>query len=103
MVRGTAIVRGFAIVGFCNGVLISGLSFLLERLGVHAGPSTGKIVLVLVLFPTATLFWEADGGKAQIALALFIASMLNGFLYGNIGVLVACLIAFWRFLFRAKV
>ena len=85
----------FAVVGFCNGVLVSALILFLESRGRQARPVLS--VIGLVLCPAALVmpeFLESD--KALEALEMLFGSVVNGCLYAVVGLLVARTMEAWR-------
>jgi hypothetical protein len=86
MLRGSKLVRAFAIVGFCNGILVSALILLSEWRRFNLG-GRASIVILLTLFPAVIQLWEFEGGKLYEIVILFVYSMVNGCLYGIIGLL----------------
>jgi hypothetical protein len=76
----------FAAIGFCVGVLASGLGFYLDARGLSLPPRIGW--LYLVLFPMPLILIDYNGGKILLACILLVLSMVNGFLYAVVGLIV---------------
>ena len=93
--RKSKLFRAFAIVGFCNGVLISGMILYSEWRELHP-TRLGWLVIGLILFPAGTQLWEFEGGKASEVANLFLYSIVNGCLYGIAALLVASALEAWR-------
>ena len=101
MNRKSKLFRTFAIVGFCNGVLVSGLILYSEWREIR--PSAhGWVVIGLILFPAGSQLWEFEGSKAWEVANLFLYSIVNGCLYGIAALLVASVAQVWRS-FRKKI
>lgn len=95
MLRGSKLIRAFLIVGFCNGIFVSGLILFAEWRGFNAAGHVSQAIL-LTLFPAIMQMWEFEGGKASELAMLLICSTLNGCLYGLIGLQFSYGMETWR-------
>jgi hypothetical protein len=95
MIRVTALVVVFAIIGFSFGVLTSGLLYFMRSRGHDPGPILNAILLQ-GFFPTFTPMVDYEGGMAGAYVLLFVLSLANGCWYGLIGLLVQYAVETWR-------
>jgi hypothetical protein len=83
MIRPFRLGKIFAAVGFCMGILISVyLLYLRIDLGAPAG------AIAFILFPTVVALVDYSGGKILLACLLLGLSVVNGFLYAVVGLVV---------------
>jgi|ERR1019366_289178 hypothetical protein len=95
MDRAKRLILKFAMVGFCNGILISALVLFLESRGRQAGLVLA--VIAFVLCPAGLVMPEfLEGGKALEALYLLVGSVVGGCLYVAVGLVVRHAVEVWR-------
>jgi hypothetical protein len=94
MIRPFKLAKIFAAVGFCVGVLASGLGFYLDARGLSLPPWIG--LPYIVLFPMPLLLIDYDGGKILLACILLVLSVVNGFLYAAVGLVIVQVVATLR-------